>query len=230
MLYKESCIDGCKKRIADNSIDLVIADPPYNLRFGGTTQTKTKKPRFEVFPNDNLSQTEYRQFCTQWIFQAYRILKPGRHIYVFIDWRMYADMVMWLRNAGFIVKNCIVWDKQHMGLGWQYRFQHEFIIFAVKGDKKTRRVSTRKQTDIWRLPRIPGAKTIHPTEKPVGLMRQIIENSSEENEHVIDFFSGSGVVSVASIELKRQWTAFEIDDKWFATAKERIEQTESTIE
>ncbi|MGO4699493.1 site-specific DNA-methyltransferase [Paenibacillus sp. 2TAB26] len=224
MLYNESCIEGSKKHLEDNSVDLLIADPPYNLRFGGTTQTKTKKPRFNIIENDMLSPAEYKRFCMQWIFQAYRVLKPGRHIYVCIDWRMYADMVIWLRNAGFIVKNCIVWDKEHMGLGWQYRYRHEFIIFAVKGDKRVRRISTRKQTDIWRIPRIHGNKTIHPTEKPVELLKEMIVNSSETGELMVDFFAGSGVAEEAAIITSRSWMAFEIDKNWYDVAMERIQK------
>lgn len=124
MLYFEDCIEGCKKYIPNDSADLVIADPPYNLKFGGTSMTKNKRPRFGTFANDDLSPAAYRKFFYGWIQQAYRILKPGRHFYVCIDWRTYPDMVRWLRINGFTIKNCIVWDKQHMGMGWQYRFQH----------------------------------------------------------------------------------------------------------
>jgi site-specific DNA-methyltransferase (adenine-specific) len=150
MLYNESCIEGSKKHLVDNSVDLLIADPPYNLRFGGTTQTKTK-----------------------------------------------------------IIKNCIVWDKEHIGLGWQYRYLHEFIIFAVKEDKRVRRISTRKQTDIWRIPRIHGNKTIHPTEKPLELLKEMIVNSSEPGELLVDYFAGSGVVEEAAIRLQSH--------KWIVT-------------
>lgn len=221
MLYHSCCIAGAKEHIQDASVDLIIADPPYNLKFGGTTQTKSKKPRFDVIPNDALKPQDYQRFSMQWIHQAYRILKPGRHIYVCIDWRMYPDMALWLRQAGFIIKNCIVWDKEHMGLGWQYRFRHEFIIFAVKGEK-SRRISTRSQSDILRIPRIHGNKTEHPTEKPVELIAPLIRNSSEPGEWIVDFFAGSGVVPVTAIQEEREWTAFEIDPTWYTYSKQRI--------
>jgi len=91
----------------------------------------------------------------------------------------------------FTIKYCIVWDKKNKGMGWQYRYQHELIIMAVKGTKNVRRIRTRNQTDIWQIPRIPGNKTIDPTEKPIDMMKRIIENSSEEGEYVVDFFAGS---------------------------------------
>nr|WP_304502600.1 site-specific DNA-methyltransferase [Brevibacillus daliensis] len=114
---------------------------------------------------------------------------------------MYPFMSLWMQKVGFTIKNCIVWDKVNMGIGWQYRFQHEFIIFAVKGKQRVRRVPFRNVTDIWRLPRILGNKTVHPTEKPVALMEKIILNSSEEGETVVDFFMGSGPVVEASRKL-----------------------------
>lgn len=222
MLYLESCIEGTQKHILNESMDLAIADPPYNLRFGGTTQTKNKRPRFDVFPNDDLSPANYRRFTISWLREAYRVLKPGRHLYVCIDWRTYPDMVRWLKLVGFTVKNCIVWDKVNMGLGWQYRYQHEWIILATKGKNKVRRVSTRREADVWRIPRISGNKTIHPTEKPLELMTRLIKNSSNEGEHIIDFFSGSGVVYEEALRNKRHCEAFEIDPKWYQVSMDRI--------
>jgi site-specific DNA-methyltransferase (adenine-specific) len=222
MIYNMDCVAGAKQFVEDETVDLIITDPPYNLGFGGTTQTKTKRPRFDIIENDQLSQRDYQRFTFQWLHQAYRILKPGRHIYVCIDWRMYPFMVLWMRRAGFIIKNCIVWDKVNMGLGWQYRFQHEFIIFAVKGKTKVRRIGSRSTTDVWKIPRISGNKTIHPTEKPTEIMDRIILNSSEIGEEVADFFMGSGPAPVSILKNKRKLIGFEIDQQYFEITKERI--------
>lgn len=220
MIYNQDCIQGAYI-LEDNSVDLIIADPPYNLAFGGTTQTRTKKPRFKVIVNDDLTASEYQKFNINWLSQAYRILKPGRHIYVCIDWRMYPQMSIWMQHIGFTIKNCIVWDKVNMGLGWQYRFSHEFIIFATKG-QKIRRISTRSAKDIWSIARIPGNQTIHPTEKPVQLIEKMILNSTEENELVVDMFSGSGSAGEATLKLNRKLVAFEIDPHWFNISAERL--------
>ncbi|MCY9769442.1 site-specific DNA-methyltransferase [Paenibacillus alvei] len=222
MIYNMDCIKGAQKYIADESLDLIICDPPYNLGFGGTNMTKHKKARFAIIANDNLSRQEYQRFTLQWLREAYRTLKTGRHIYIFIDWRMYPLMALWVQRAGFVIKNCIVWDKEHMGMGWQYRYRHEFIILAVKGKQKVRRISTRSDTDVWRIPRIPGAKTIHPTEKPVELMERIVLNSSEAGELVGDFFLGSGPVIEAAHKHGRNVTGFEIDPIYFQKSINRI--------
>jgi DNA modification methylase len=223
LIYNMDCIEGAKQIIEDNSVDLIVTDPPYNLGFGGTTQTKTKRPRFNIIANDNLPQRDYQRFTFQWLRQAYRVLKPGRHIYVCIDWRMYPLISLWMQRVGFVIKNCIVWDKVHMGMGWQYRFQHEFIIFAVKGKQKARRIGTRKARDIWSIPRISGNKTVHPTEKPSELIAPMILNSSQPGELVVDFFLGSGPVAEAAIANDRRFIGFEIDPGYFQITKKRIE-------
>ena len=222
MIYNMDCIQGAKQHIEDSSIDLIVTDPPYNLGFGGTTQTKTKKPRFNIIANDNLPHKDYQRFTFQWLHQAYRELKPGRHIYVCIDWRMYPLVSLWMQRVGFTIKNCLVWDKMHMGMGWQYRFQHEFIIFAVKGNKQARRISTRKARDVLSVPRISGNKTIHPTEKPPELITPLIMNSSEPGELVVDFFLGSGPVAEAAIKNDRKVIGFEVDPKYYKLTTERI--------
>ncbi|MGG1126990.1 site-specific DNA-methyltransferase [Brevibacillus laterosporus] len=221
MIYNMDCITGAKQQLQDESIDLLIADPPYNLGFGGTNFTKTKKPRFNIIANDQLHPRDYQRFTFQWLREAYRVLKPGRHIYVFIDWRMYPLLYLWMQRVGFTIKNCLVWNKVHMGMGWQYRYQHEFIIFAVKGKNKARRVSNRRATDIWPIPRIASQKTIHPTEKPAKLMENIILNSSKEGEMLADFFLGSGPTVEAANKLGRKITGFEIDEVYFNLASSR---------
>ncbi|GED73140.1 hypothetical protein BRE01_68420 [Brevibacillus reuszeri] len=94
-------------------------------------------------------------------------------------------------------------------LAWQYKFQHEFIIFVVKGNKQTRRISTRKARDILSVPRISGNKTIHPTEKPPELITPLILNSNEPGEVVVDCFLGSGPVAAAAIKNGRELFLFE---------------------
>ncbi|MFB0830709.1 DNA methyltransferase [Brevibacillus laterosporus] len=60
--------------------------------------------------------------------EAYRVLKPGRHIYVSIDWSMYLLFYLWMQCVGFTIKNCLVWNKVHMGMGWQYHY-HPHLYF-----------------------------------------------------------------------------------------------------
>ncbi|QDA30277.1 site-specific DNA-methyltransferase (plasmid) [Paenibacillus polymyxa] len=238
-----SCIEGSRQHLEDESVDLIITDPPYNLGYGGTGHRKVKREGFGTFANDELSDKEYRRFTTDWLSEAYRVLKPGRHIYVCIDWRQYPLMFWLMQHIGFTIKNCIVWDKIHMGMGWQYRFQHEFVIFAVKdvvkrhraprqvispsnaasATVKNRRVSSRSLTDVWKVPKLSGNKMIHPTEKPIDLITPMVLQSSQEGELVVDFFVGSGPVYEAALGNGRIFKGFEVSPHHCQSAMNRIQ-------
>lgn len=221
-IYHCDCIQGSKKYIQNESIDLIITDPPYNLNYFGTTQTKSKKPRFTKMDNDHLTDRKYLTFTYNWLKEAYRVLKPRHHIYVFIDWRMYPYLALMMKKVGFVIKNCVVWDKVHFGLGWQYRFKHEFIIFAAKGNQKVRRIRSRGTSDILHVPKIPGSKLSHAAEKPLELIQKMILNSSEEGERVADFFLGSGVVAEAAVINRREIVGFETVEKNYNLIQKRL--------
>ncbi|MGG1669974.1 DNA-methyltransferase [Paenibacillus sp. NRS-1783] len=243
MIYNMSCIEGSQQHLEDESVDLMVTDPPYKLGYGGTGFRKVKKEGFGTFANDELSDDDYRQFTADWLREAYRVLKPGRHIYVCIDWRQYPLLFWLMQHIGFTIKNCIVWDKVHMGMGWQYRYRHEFVIFAVKdvvkrrraprqpglpaktgsSPLKNRRVSSRSITDIWKVTKVPANKMVHPTEKPVELITPMILQSSQEGELVVDFFVGSGPVYEAAISNGRLFKGFELSPYHCQSAMNRIQ-------
>ncbi len=221
------CILGAQTYIEDESTSLVIADPPYNLGFSGTNQTKTKKPRFKSIINDNLSFRDYRRFTFSWLREAYRILKPGHHFYFFIDWRMYPHFSLWVQKVGFVIKNNIVWDKVQFGMGYHYRYQHEFIVYGIKPSRRpVRRPKSRNVSDIWRIKRIPSNLTIHPTEKPVELYDRILTESSFPKDLVVDFFMGSGPSFLSEHAKPREMRGFEIDPENIKLMKNRFSNHE----
>lgn len=214
-IYNMDCIEGAKKYINDNSVNLMICDPPYNLGYGGTTSKVTKKARFGLIANDKLSDREYMRFSLKWIEEAYRILKPGSHIYVFIDWRMYPLLIIWMKRVGFQIKNVIVWDKTYFSMGNYYRYQYELIIFAWKGKQANRLIMKKRNvSDVWPIKKVPAHKMVHPTQKPEEIMEKIISYSSNEGDLIVDFFSGSGVAGKAANQMNRNYIGFEIDSKY----------------
>lgn len=214
-IYNMDCIEGAKEYIKDDSVDLMICDPPYNLGYGGTTSKLTKKARFGLIKNDNLSDKGYRMFSFKWLEQAYRILKTGSHLYVFIDWRMYPLLNIWMKRVGFQIKNVIVWDKTYCSMGNYYRYQYELIIFAWKGKQANRLIMKKRNvSDIWPIKKVPAHKMKHPTQKPEEIMKKIIYHSSKEGDLIVDFFAGSGVVGKVAEEMNRDYIGFEIDEKY----------------
>ncbi len=214
-IYNMDCIIGAKKYIENDSADLMICDPPYNLGYGGTTSKITKKARFGLIANDKLSDKDYRRFSFQWLIEAYRILRPGSHIYVFIDWRMYPLLSIWMKRVGFQIKNVIVWDKTYFSMGNYYRYQYELIVFAWKGKRANRLIMKKRNVpDIWPIKKVPAYKMKHPTQKPEEIMEKIIHHSSEEGSLIVDFFAGSGVVGKVAKHMNRKYIGFEIDEKY----------------
>ena len=124
----------------------------------------------------------------------------------------------------FQVKNLIVWDYEWIKAGSHYRFSHEFIIYAVKGDTK-RRFSA-SERDVWRIKPVnfTSPDKLHNAQKPLELIDKMIRNSSVEGDIILDCFSGSGTTAVACINNNRHYICFEIDERYFQVSLDRIKK------
>jgi site-specific DNA-methyltransferase (adenine-specific) len=172
-------------------------------KLGTTTRLKKSKSSsnewFETFPNEGYFPL---------FGHLYRVMKPGTHLYMFCDEET-RDLVCTgfspqtgetlgespLLKAGFKYWKSIVWDKVVAGMGYHYRAQHEFIIFAEKVLKKGkhRRLNDAKPGDVLSAKRLKG-KQYWPTEKPPAIIWTLINQSSEAENVILDCFTGSGVV------------------------------------
>lgn len=193
---------GWLKALKDESVDLVITDPPYESlekhRASGTTTRLSKSKAssnewFGVIPNARLYD-----LC----HELYRVLKPKTHCYIFCDDETSDVLKAAGIAAGFHCWKRLVWDKQAMGMGYHYRAQYEFILFFEKGTKPwkpepgkafhgTRQLNNRGIPDVLPHKRIKHADA-YPTEKPGSLIEVLLLNSSVEGDLIIDPFMGSG--------------------------------------
>lgn len=126
----------------------------------------------------------------------------------------------------FKVKNTIVWYKRGGGLGdlkGAYMFNHELIIYAVKGRHL---LNGKRLNDVWEIPKDNVNKYLHPTQKPLDLSKRIIEKSTKENDVVLVPFVGSGSECVSAIELKRFFIGIEKEKEYVDIANKRIEECE----
>lgn len=185
--------------LPDESVDLCITDPAYeslekHRAKGTTTRLKNSKASsnewFEIFHNDRFPLL-FRDLR--------RVLKPNAHLYIMCD----ADTMFAIKPmgeaAGFKFWKPIIWDKVSIGMGYHYRARCERILFFEKGKRKLNDLSI---PDILKVKRIRGG---YPTEKPVDLMRILVDQSSLPGELVIDPFCGSGSAGVAAIEGQRDF-------------------------
>lgn len=233
-LYNEDCLEVFKG-ISDNSIDLVVTDCPYHVVGGGSTNEAVTIGKYAVPSgilnrNSGGNQTYVRQGkvfefndieFSEWVPEVYRILKPRSHCYIMINARNLKDLWMVAEKAGFAFQNLIVWDKGNATPTKYYMNAYELILLLRKGGAKNINVMGTK--NILRIPNITRVKQ-HPTEKPVDLMKLLVENSTQEGEIVMDPFMGVGGVGIACKRTNRGFIGVEIDEKYFNIAKRRIEE------
>lgn len=215
-LLKGDCLTLLKD-IPDNSIDCIITDPPYGMDY----QSSMRASKFAKILND--------KFPFIWfLHDAYRVLKDNSCILSFCRWDSQEAFKLALEWAGFTVKGQIIWDKEAYGMGdlkGTPAPSHEVIWFATKGKYK---LPNKRPKDLIKCSRVSGSNLTHPNEKPVELYKQLINSYTKENEILLDCFIGSGAFAQACIETNRNFIGMEMDDTYYAIAKERIENTLNT--
>ena len=119
------------------------------------------------------------------------------------------------------LKQLLIWDKGYPGLGdldGNWGCGHEMILYLKKG----RRPIPKRRSGIIHVDKIPAGQNVHPTEKPVALIKQLIEMSTDPGDFVVDPFSGSGSTSVAAQQLGRNSLAFDIEERYVRVGQERL--------
>ena len=215
-IYNMDCLEGMKS-IPDNSIDLIVTDPPYKTTSrgssggtGGILKEEINK-RGKVFKHNDIEFNE-------WLPELYRVLKDTGHAYIMSNNKNLKDMLMEIENVGFNIYKTLIWAKNSPITNMYYMDSHEYIIFCRKG--KAKRINNCGTKSVLNVDN-PRNK-VHPTEKPVELMEVLINNSSQEGELVLDPFMGSGTTAIACINNNRNYIGFELDKQYYDIANVRI--------
>lgn len=218
------------KTMSNESIDLIVTDPPYKVtargnagNSGGMMQDKLSM-QGKIFKHNDIKPSEY-------IPELYRLLKDGSHCYIMTNHVNLHEMLNVAKESGFHFIKSLVWNKGNKIMGQYYMSQFEYILFFRKGrGKKINKCGT---ADILEIPnkktKGEDGKNIHDTEKPVELMKVLIENSSNIDEVVFEPFMGVGSTIMACVELDRKYIGCEIDEKYYNIAKNRIENTINSV-
>ena len=228
-------LEGLKK-IPDNSVDLILTDPPYNTGMSQKSQIgrkmgqSAKKPWLFGFFNDNYSEEDYNTLIRNFSSEFFRVLKNNHAGYIFINWKKLGLGIKGLENAGFFVKNCIVWDKIVHGLNYQnYAYTYELIIFFIKGSffPNNKSVKNYYYKDVWNIQRkIDNSQKEghHETEKLIKVVKIPILHGTNKGDIVLDVFMGSGTTAVACKQLGRNFIGFEINPKYVEIVNKRLFQ------
>lgn len=242
VIYNSNCVCGMEKYIPDNSIDLVVTDPPFAIEFKAKRSNYNRIQSRVLEGYKEIPQKEYYDFTLSWMKEIHRVLKNSGSMYVFSGWNNLRDILNVLDKLKFITVNHIIW-KYQFGVVTRRKYvtSHYHCLYVCKNDKekkffpfarypKEARYENGKsmhyedKEDVWVINREywnGDQKT--PTKLPSELIKKILSYSSEEGDIVLDPFLGSGQVAVVSKMLKRKYIGFEIVEEYYKFAKERLD-------
>ena len=236
-IYNMDCLEGMKQ-IDNNSVDLILTDPPYNTGMSPkntspinhpTVMFKKKSPdRLGNFFDDDLSSEKYQKLVIGSCIEFQRILKKNHAGYIFINWKQLGTWINSLEKVGLKVKNVIVWDKIVHGLNYQnYAYTYELIIFFIKGEFFPNNKQGKYYKDVWNIQRkidTQNNKEHHETVKNIKIIRLPLIHASKGGDLILDPFIGSGTTAVACKQLNRKFIGFEISPEYCKIANQRLEQ------
>ena len=214
-IYNEDCLVGMKN-ISDNSVDLIVTDPPYLVKYKtGRRKDKSHKFTKEILNDDN------EQLLKDYIKECHRIMKNDTAMYMFCSSNK-VDFFKQELEKYFTIKNMIIWVKNNHTAGdLQSAFGREYeIVFLV--NKGRSKFNGTRLTDVWEFKRVAGKGQLHQNQKPVEMIEQCIEKHSNENDVVFDGFMGSGTTAIACINTNRNYIGFELDEEYYKASIERI--------
>ena len=231
LLVNDDCFSALKK-IPDNSIDLILTDPPYNIAKYSTGNIKFDW-RSDI--NNDLAEWDLEELKPSHLVDEFkRILKPNGNIFIFCSYNIIGEyhkafdpefdtfqFMVWHKtnpvpnfrkssflNSGELIVAC--WNKGHT---WNFSNQKDMHNFVESG------ICMGKE----RIKDKDG-KNLHPTQKPVSILEKIIKIASNEKDIVLDCFNGVASTGEAALKLKRRYIGIEIDKKYFEASKERLEK------
>lgn len=231
-IIQGNCIEELKS-INDGSIDLIIADPPYNV--GKDYGNESDKQRFE----------NYLSFTKQWLQECYRVLKTDGTIYVFVGFKYISYLYQLLEKE--MKMNFVNWISWHytQGIGKTKGFspRHDDILMFSKSEKyvfnldairipqkfyrKVNNMRGANPGDVWEVSHIHYCqknRQPHPTQKPEALIERMVLASSNEYDTVLDPFSGSGTTLRVCQQLNRKAIGIELNGEYVEQTKERLSE------
>jgi site-specific DNA-methyltransferase (adenine-specific) len=242
-IFLGDCIIGMQS-LPDECVDLIIADPPYNLNknFGAW--------------NENKRHSEWLPWSKKWIDQVKRILRPGGNVFVYGIHRHLCWLQCYMYEIELTYRRQIIWFYQNGFAGYSSRTlaaHYEPILWFSKGDNYTYnpirepyksderlkyKITKNGKVwqpnpegslagDVWQFPTLAGKqfsleKVNHPTQKPLSISLRIVKHFSNENDIVLIPFVGSGSECVAAILENRRYIGYELNPEYIEIAKNRI--------
>ncbi len=244
-ILESDCI-AAMAALPDCSVDMVFADPPYNLQLGGDL-FRPEGGRVDAVDDDwdKFDTFEaYDAFTRAWLREARRILKPDGTLWVIGSYHNIFRCGAALQDLGYWILNDIVWRKSNPMpnfRGTRFTNAHETLIWASKSEDSRYTFNYRAMKALndevqmrsdWVLPICSGGERVktegvkaHPTQKPESLLYRVLLSCTNKGDVVLDPFFGTGTTGAVARRLGRHWIGIEREPKYVKVAKERIAST-----
>ena len=228
-IYNQDCIVGAKNKIKDESVDLIITDPPYGINGKTFDKHYNRDDKHVLRGYIEVSKEEYPNFTRRWIKQAERVLRPGGSIYIISGYSQLVHILNALQEHSTLEEiNHLIW-KYNFGVYTKNKYvsSHYHILYYVKkGENRTFNTYSRyghtekdkyfksenykDRIDVFDIPRLfkPGKKKVI-NKLPEELITKLIQYSSNERDVVCDFFLGGFTTAIVALKLKRKIVGFE---------------------
>jgi len=218
MCGDSTSIDAVEKLMDGQLADQLVTDPPYNIAYEGGSKKR------EQIKNDEMADTEFRQFLKDVYIAADAVMKAGAVFYIW-----HADTEGYnfrgaARDMGWKVRQTLIWNKDNSAFGRSdYHWKHEPCLYGWKEGAAHLWATDRKQTTVIACKR-PSKSDLHPTMKPVELMEYQILNNTKGADIVLDLFGGSGSTMIAAEKIGRYARLMELDPKYCDVIVKRWEE------
>ncbi len=201
------------RRLPDGCFDHCVTDPPYGIGFSSMQRTQNTEG-FDKVLNDE------RPFVW-FLYDAHRLVKEGGCLLCFTRWDVAEAFRMAITWAGFEVKAQLIWDKENHSMGdleGAPGSSHEMAWFATKGKYK---LPGKRPRTVVRVARRAGEKMVHPTQKPQGLLEELLKQYTSVGDTILEPFGGSGSTARAAIATGRYCVSTELSDQ-FVTEQRKL--------
>ncbi|MDR0525496.1 MAG: site-specific DNA-methyltransferase [Spirochaetaceae bacterium] len=238
------CLEELKK-FPDNSIDLIFADPPYNMQLKNALYrpNNTKVDGVDDAWDKFSSFSEYDGFCAAWLSEGRRILKDTGSIWVIGSYHNIFRVGNILLNLGFWILNDVTWYKTNPMpnfLGTRFTNATETLLWCSKGEEYKKYTFNynlmkkynggKQMTSVWQIGLCIGGerlkdedgKKAHSTQKPEELLKRVILSTTKQDDIVLDPFFGTGTTGAVAKKLKRRFIGIEKESEYISLAENRI--------
>jgi modification methylase len=244
-IIQDDCV-AAMARLPDACVDMIFADPPYNLQLGGDL-FRPEGGRVDAVDDDwDKFETfaAYDAFTRAWLTEARRILKPNGTLWVIGSYHNIFRVGAALQDAGYWILNDIIWRKANPMpnfRGTRFTNAHETLIWASHSEDSRYTFNYRAMKALndelqmrsdWLLPICAGGERVrtdgtkaHPTQKPESLLYRVLLACTNKGDVVLDPFFGTGTTGAVARRLGRQWIGIERESRYIKVARERIDST-----